>query len=57
MANVTRKDVLEFLALGAQIPLRPDVQIYPLEQANQALQEIKQGHIRGAKVLIVKTVS
>lgn len=57
VANVTRRDVQEFLALAAQIPLRPDVQTYPLEQANQALQEIKHGHIRGAKVLIVKTIS
>lgn len=56
VANVTRRDVQEFLALAAQIPLRPDVQTYPLEQANVALQEIKQGHIRGAKVLIVKTI-
>lgn len=51
VANVTRKDVRECLELAAAIPLRPQVTAYPLEQANQALLELKQGQIRGAKVL------
>jgi propanol-preferring alcohol dehydrogenase len=51
VANVTRRDVVECLQLGAEIPLRPSVVPYRLEDANQALREIKQGHIRGAKVL------
>jgi len=51
VANVTRKDVSEFLALAAQIPIKPEVQEYPLEDANQALLELKQRKIRGAKVL------
>mgnify|MGYP000070016996 CR=1 FL=1 len=51
VANVTRKDVSELLDLAAKIPLKPDYQEYPLDQANQALMEIKGSKIRGAKVL------
>lgn len=53
VANITRRDVQEFLAIAARIPLRPEVETYPLAEANRALQEIKQGGNRGAKVLIV----
>ncbi len=52
VANVTRRDVVEFLELAAKIPLRPEVSTYPLAAANQALMELKQGRIRGAKVLV-----
>ena len=51
VANVTRKDVAECLEIAAGIPLKPEVQVYPLEEANRALLEIKTGKIRGAKVL------
>ena len=51
VANVARDDVREFLAEAAAIPIRPEVQEYPLEAANQALRELKQRRIRGAKVL------
>lgn len=51
VANVTRRDVRECLHLAAEIPLRPSVTSYRLEDANQALLELKGGHIRGAKVL------
>lgn len=53
VANVARSDVAEFLALAAEIPLRPEVQEYPLEEANTALRELKERKIRGAKVLRV----
>lgn len=53
VANVTRQDVSGFLELAAEIPLKPEVQEYPLEQANQALLDLKQRRIRGAKVLRV----
>jgi propanol-preferring alcohol dehydrogenase len=53
VANVARRDVAEFLALAAQIPIRPEVEIYPLEAANQALVELKTRRVRGAKVLLV----
>jgi propanol-preferring alcohol dehydrogenase len=53
VANVTRADVSEFLKLAAEIPIRPEVEVYPLEEANRALLDIKERRIRGAKVLKV----
>ena len=51
VANVTRADVREFLQLAAKANIKPEFQEYNLEDANQALLEMKQGKIRGAKVL------
>lgn len=51
VANVTRLDVIEFLELAGRIPIIPEVQEFTLEQANQALLELKTSKIRGAKVL------
>lgn len=51
VANVTRKDVEEFIQLAAEVPIKPDFQEFSLEEANRALVELKQGKIRGAKVL------
>ena len=51
VANVTRRDVTEFLHAAAAMGLRPEVQEYPLEEANQALRDLKAGSVRGAKVL------
>jgi propanol-preferring alcohol dehydrogenase len=51
VANITRRDVEEFLTLAAEIPLRPEIQEFPLAEANRALQELKARKIRGAKVL------
>jgi len=53
VANVTRKDIQGFLNLASKIPIKPEIQKYKLEEANLALQELKFGKIRGAKVLIV----
>lgn len=51
VANVGRADVAEFLRLAAEVPILPEVQEYTLEEANQALVDIKERRIRGAKVL------
>ena len=51
VANVARKDIEEFLELASQIPIKPEIQEFPLEQANTALVELKERKIRGAKVL------
>ena len=51
VANVTRADVREFLQLAAEANIKPEFQEYDLKDANQALLELKQGKIRGAKVL------
>jgi len=53
VANVTRRDVTEFLHAAAAMGLRPEVQEYALEDANQALRDLKSGAVRGAKVLRV----
>ncbi len=53
VANVERRDVQEFLQLAAEIPIKPEYEEYPLEEANTALLELKAGKIRGAKVLRV----
>ncbi len=53
VANVTRSDVSEFLKIAAEIPIIPEVEEYPLIEANKALLELKQRKIRGAKVLVV----
>lgn len=54
VANVTRKDVSEFLQVASEVPIKPEVQEYALEQANTALVEMNEGKIRGAKVLRVE---
>ncbi|MDI6769546.1 MAG: zinc-dependent alcohol dehydrogenase family protein [Anaerolineales bacterium] len=51
VANVTRRDVREFLELAAEIPIRPEFQEFALSEANRALLELKSRKIRGAKVL------
>ncbi|MGB4457753.1 MAG: zinc-dependent alcohol dehydrogenase family protein [Defluviitoga tunisiensis] len=51
VANVAKKDVENFLSLAEKIPIKPEVQVFELEDANKAILEIKQGKIRGAKVL------
>jgi alcohol dehydrogenase, propanol-preferring len=50
-ANSTRDDVRECLRLAAEVPVKTSVQIYALEQANQALQDLKRSRIDGAAVL------
>jgi propanol-preferring alcohol dehydrogenase len=53
VANVTRRDIAEFLGLAARIPLQPEITVYPLVRANQALLELKKGDQKGAKVLVM----
>jgi len=53
VANVTRKDVREFLKLAAESNIKPEYQEYELQEANLALLELTQGKIRGGKVLRV----
>ena len=53
VANVTRRDVVEFLGAAAAMGLKPEVQEYPLAEANQALRDLKSRAVRGAKVLRV----
>ncbi len=54
VANFTRQDATELLQLAAEIPIRTTVQIFPLEEANEALLALKQGRINGAGVLKIR---
>lgn len=53
VANVTRKDIADFLELAGRINLKVEIQRYELEEANMALHELKNKKIRGAKVIII----
>ena len=53
VANVTSHDVREFIRIAAEMPFKPEVEIYSFDRANEAIMEIKQRKIRGAKVLAI----
>jgi alcohol dehydrogenase, propanol-preferring len=53
VANLTRQDGLDFLALAPEIPVRTEVMPFPLEEANEALAALRGGKVRGAAVLVV----
>jgi propanol-preferring alcohol dehydrogenase len=53
VANLTRRDGREFLALAPQVKLRIEVESFPLSEANEALSRLRKGGIRGAAVLAV----
>ena len=51
VANLTRRDGLEFLALAPQVPVRAEITPFPLERANEALDALRHGALQGAAVL------
>lgn len=53
VANITHRDIIEFLHVAAQIPIIPHVETYRLEQANRAILALKHGTVKGAKVIII----
>jgi propanol-preferring alcohol dehydrogenase len=53
VANLTRRDGHEFLALAPRVPIRTHVSTYPLEAANEALEDLRHGRFHGAAVLTV----
>jgi propanol-preferring alcohol dehydrogenase len=53
VANLTRADGEEFLALAPRVPVRTEIETFPLAEANEALGRLRSGRIRGAAVLIV----
>jgi propanol-preferring alcohol dehydrogenase len=52
VANLTREDGRELLALAPQVPLRPAVTTYPLEDAQRALDDLRSGALEGAAVIV-----
>ena len=53
VANLTRQDAAEFMTLAPQIPVRTEIEVYGLEDANEALAHLRSGAVRGAAVLRV----
>jgi propanol-preferring alcohol dehydrogenase len=54
VANLTRRDAEEFLALAPRVPVRAKVEHFPLSAANEALRRLRQGTLRGAAVLVTE---
>jgi propanol-preferring alcohol dehydrogenase len=52
VANLTRRDGVEFLALAPRVPVRTHVETFPLREANEALGKLRAGDVRGAIVLV-----
>jgi len=52
VANLTRADAEEFLALAPRVPVRTEVETFPLEEANEALDRLRTGRLRGSAVLL-----
>jgi propanol-preferring alcohol dehydrogenase len=55
VANLTRQDARELLALAPQVPVRTEIRSFPLEQANEALAALRHGELRGAAVLQISS--
>jgi alcohol dehydrogenase, propanol-preferring len=53
VANLTRADGEEFLRLAPEVPVRTEIETYPLSQANEALDRLRAGDVRGAAVLVL----
>lgn len=54
VANLTRADAIEFLALAPKIPVRTEIQSFPLTAANDAVTSVRSGKVRGASVLSIR---
>jgi alcohol dehydrogenase, propanol-preferring len=55
VANSTREDCRDFLREAAEVPIQPRIQLYPLSEANRALQDLKHSRLDGAGVLQIQT--
>jgi propanol-preferring alcohol dehydrogenase len=53
VANLTRRDGVELLAVAPAVPVRTEVTTYPLEQANRALEDLRAGRLEGSAVLTI----
>ncbi len=54
VANLTRRDGEEFLRIAPEVPVRTQITEYPLEEANQALDDLRAGRFRGSAVLSIQ---
>ena len=56
VANLTRKDAADFMAIAPKVPVRSHFELFPLKEANEALERLRSGRLRGAAVLVPQTV-
>jgi alcohol dehydrogenase, propanol-preferring len=56
VANLTRQDGIEFLNLAPQIPIKTEVEVFPLDAANEALAALREGRINGSAVLAIDEI-
>ncbi len=54
VANLTREDGVEFLKVAPEVPVRTEIHTYPLEEANEALRDLREGNFEGAAVLLME---
>jgi propanol-preferring alcohol dehydrogenase len=54
VANLTRQDGKEFMQLAPKVPVRTEIREFRLDQANEALQHLRAGELRGAAVLKIR---
>ncbi len=54
VANLTRRDGEDFLAIAPRVPVRTEIEVYPLARANEALADLRSGRLRGAAVLEIE---
>jgi len=57
VANLTRKDAMEFMKIGPKVPVRTTTQLFALEQANDALDQLRGRNLEGAAVLAIEGTS
>jgi propanol-preferring alcohol dehydrogenase len=57
VANLTRRDADEFLALAPRVPVKTHTKTFPLEEANTALDQFRAGKLKGTAVLVVNTAA
>jgi propanol-preferring alcohol dehydrogenase len=57
VANLTRQDGAEFLELAPQVPVKTNVEVHPLERANEALDRLRSGEVRGSAVLALGSLA
>jgi propanol-preferring alcohol dehydrogenase len=53
VANLTRQDGTDFLELAPRVPVKTDIETFPLEDANEALERLRSGRLQGTAVLVV----
>ena len=55
VANLTRQDAIDFLALAGKVQIHTEITPYPLDRANEALADLRHGRLQGAAVLLPPT--